>query len=167
MKIYLKSFMGSLIAYLFNYHISNIKISNIRSFFLKLWLLEFKSNSFVGKGVFILNGRKLIIKDKTFISEGCFLDGRKFKIEIGKNVFIGKNSSIITLGHDLQSEDFKNKGGHVVIKDNVRIGENVIILAGVTIGNNSEIISGSVVTKNVLPDSIFGGKPALLISIKR
>ena len=70
------------------------------------------------------------------------------------------------MGHDLQSEDFKNKGGHVVIKDNVRIGENVIILAGVTIGDNSEIISGSVVTKNVLPNSIFGGKPALLISIK-
>ena len=47
--------------------------------------MEFKSNSFVGEGVFILNGRKIIIKEKTFISEGCFLDGRKFQIEIGKN----------------------------------------------------------------------------------
>lgn len=166
MKIYVKSFLGSLIAYLFNYHISNIKSSTIRSFFLKLWLFEFKSKFFVGRGVFILNGRKLLIKDNTYISEGCFLDGRKFHIEIGKNVFMGKNSSIITLGHDPQSEDFKNKGGPVVIKDNVKIGENVIILAGVTIGKNSEIISGSVVTKDVSPKSIIGGRPALLISNK-
>ena len=84
MKIYIKSFLGSLIAYLFNYHISNIKLSSIRSFFLKLWLLEFKSNAVVGEGVFILNGRKLIIKDKTFISEGCFLDGKNSKLKLVK-----------------------------------------------------------------------------------
>ena len=42
---------------------------------------------FVREGFFILNGRKLIIKDKKFISEVCFLDERKFQIEIGKKCF--------------------------------------------------------------------------------
>ena len=166
MKIHFKSIFGSLIAYLYNYHVSNINLSKLRNFFLKIWLLEYKSNSFVGKGVFILNGRKLKIKHSTYISENCLLDGRKYYIEIGKNVFIGRNSSIITLGHDPQSKDFKDKGGDVIIEDNVNIGKNVTILAGVIIGRNAKIISGSVVTKNILPNSIVGGKPAFLITKK-
>ena len=70
------------------------------------------------------------------------------------------------MGHDPQSKDFKDKGGDVIIEDNVNIGKNVTILAGVIIGQNSKVISGSVVTKNILPNSIVGGKPAFLITKK-
>jgi acetyltransferase-like isoleucine patch superfamily enzyme len=49
----------------------------------------------------------------------------------------------------------------VVIEDNVWIGAGVTILKGVTIGKNAVIAAGSVVTKNVAPNTIVAGVPAV------
>jgi len=51
----------------------------------------------------------------------------------------------------------------VVIKDNVWIGMNAIVLKGVTIGENSIVAAGSVVTKDVPPNSIVAGNPAVIV----
>ena len=51
----------------------------------------------------------------------------------------------------------------VIFEDNVWIGDSAIICKGVTIGKNSIIGAGAVVTKDVPPNSVYAGNPAILV----
>lgn len=53
--------------------------------------------------------------------------------------------------------------GPVVIKNNVWVGEGVAIMPNVTIGENSIIATNAVVTKNVPPNCVVAGVPAIVI----
>ena len=55
----------------------------------------------------------------------------------------------------------------VIIKDDVWIGSNVIILPGVTIESGAIIGAGSVVTKDVLKNTIVAGNPAKVIKERK
>lgn len=52
------------------------------------------------------------------------------------------------------------KGGRIIIGNDVWIGSDVKIAGGVHIADGAVIASGSIVTRNVLPYSIVGGNPA-------
>lgn len=93
-------------------------------------------------------------------------------VEIGENVFIGPNCSILTPIHPLRHEDrntfFNEKTGSytnieyskpVKICDNCWLGGSVTVLPGVTIGEGCVIGAGSVVTKDVPPYSLAYGNP--------
>ena len=56
--------------------------------------------------------------------------------------------------------------GEIIIEDEVWLGTNAIIFSGVRIGKGAIIASGSIVTKDVLPYSIYGGNPAKLIKMR-
>lgn len=97
-----------------------------------------------------LNGTTITSRDSVFI---------------GDNTQIGPNTIIMDFdGHPVwPPEDRWEKKGPVapvVIEHDVWIGMNCLILKGVTIGHGSVIAAGSVVTKNVEPESIYGGNPA-------
>jgi len=51
----------------------------------------------------------------------------------------------------------------VVIGDDVFLGTRSIVAKGVTIGSGSIIAAGSVVTKDIPPNSIAGGVPAVVV----
>ena len=51
----------------------------------------------------------------------------------------------------------------VIFEDNVWIGDSAIVCKGVTIGENSIIGAGAVVTKDVPPNSVYAGNPAILV----
>jgi acetyltransferase-like isoleucine patch superfamily enzyme len=51
----------------------------------------------------------------------------------------------------------------VVIRDNVWIGMNAIVLKGVTVGENSVVAAGSVVAKDVPPNTVVAGNPAVVV----
>jgi acetyltransferase-like isoleucine patch superfamily enzyme len=51
----------------------------------------------------------------------------------------------------------------VIIGSNVWIGDSAIICKGVTIGDNSIIGAGAVVVKNIPPDVIAAGNPAIVV----
>lgn len=78
------------------------------------------------------------------------------KIEIGDNVMIGPNVSIITAGHPV-SPKCRLKGlqynADVKIGNNVWIGAGVNVLPGVTIGDNSVIGAGRSSPKIFRPTS--------------
>lgn len=88
------------------------------------------------------------------------------KVTIGNNVFIGPNVSIFTACHPLDSEE-RNRGVQwalpVTIGNDVWIGGDVTILPGVTIGDGVTIGAGSVVTKDVAPQTVVAGNPAIVI----
>ena len=92
----------------------------------------------------------------------------------GQRVFLGGNHrtdwcTTFPFGHILNKE-FPNgiisgdghpsTKGHVIIENDVWIGESCTIMSGVRIGSGSVIAAKSVVVKDVAPYSIVGGNPA-------
>lgn len=141
-------------------------ISELKNFFDLFIVCRGKKIEFFRKrGAKIGSNCELILKVKDFGSE-------PWLIEIGNNVTIGPNVSLIT--HDGSSRLFRhnfpdmnpifgNKFSPIRIFDNCFIGANSIILPGVTIGSYSIIGAGSVVTKDVPSRSVVAGNPAKII----
>lgn len=96
-------------------------------------------------------------------------------VEIGDNVMIGPNCSILTPVHPLRYQDrnmrFKPDGTPfdyeyakpITIGSNCWIAGNVTIIGGVKIGSGCVIGAGSVVTKDIPPDSLAVGNPCKVI----
>lgn len=89
-----------------------------------------------------------------------FVNGGERPLVIGNNVSIAGEVRIFTMEHDIDSPDFAEVGGPVVIEDYVVIGTRVTILPGVRIGKGAVVGSGAVVTKDVAPYEVVGGVPA-------
>ena len=74
------------------------------------------------------------------------------RVDIGDNVMIGPNCSLITITHALDIEQ-RNSGlmaaRNIKIGNNVWIAANVTILPGVEIGDGAVIGAGSVVVKSI------------------
>ena len=153
-------FAGSVLAYAYNFWVTNMPSRTLRSIYLKSWLGSLAAKSGVQMGCRFLNGRKVFLGERNVINFGCLFDGRKFSIRTGSNVSIGPEATILTLGHDPRSATFEDRGGDVVIGDRVWIGYRAIVLPGVTIGEGAVIGAGAVVTKDVEPYAIIAGNPA-------
>jgi acetyltransferase-like isoleucine patch superfamily enzyme len=109
-------------------------------------------------------GSDLAIGRNVFINQNCTiydLGG----VDIGDDVLIGPNVSIITSGHPLEPSQ---RHAAVVAKPirierNVWIGAGATIIGGVTVGENSVIGAAAVVTRDVPPNTLVGGNPARVI----
>jgi len=109
-------------------------------------------------------GKNCKISSHTFICEG---------VAIEDNVFVGHGVTFINdkfpraanPSGKLQTE----KDWEVIptlVKSGASIGSGATILCDVTIGENAVIGAGSVVTKNVLPNSVVAGNPAKIVTKK-
>lgn len=123
----------------------------------------------VGKGLKIETpfytdfGKNIAVGNYVFINAGC-----KFQdqggIVIGDETFIGHNTVLATLDHDIDPE--KRNILHpapIRIGSRVWIGANVVVTKGVTIGNNSIIAAGAVVTHDIPANVIAAGVPAKVL----
>jgi acetyltransferase-like isoleucine patch superfamily enzyme len=107
------------------------------------------------------------------IADDCRMDGmpsfgsEPYLITIGRHVAMSDEVAFIT--HDAgirlfrHQERYRNvlKYGRITILDNCLIGYRVTILPGVVIGPNSIVSAGSVVTRNVPPNTVVAGNPAV------
>jgi acetyltransferase-like isoleucine patch superfamily enzyme len=133
--------------------------------FVNLYGCDIGENSKIGPFVEVQKnatvGKNCKISSHTFICEG---------VHIRDNVFIGHN---VTFINDLYPRAI-NAEGHLqteadwspmqtTVEAGASIGSSATILCGVTIGANAIVGAGSVVTKDVLPDSIVAGNPARLV----
>lgn len=97
-------------------------------------------------------------------------------IDIGRNVFIGPNVSLVAPVHPMRHEDrnlfYNEKTGKVTdleyakpitIGDNCWIASGVTVCGGVTIGEGCVIGAGSVVTRDIPPHSFAAGNPCRVI----
>jgi maltose O-acetyltransferase len=159
----IKLIAGSIFSYSYNHLWSQLPSRKLRIAYLKAYLAQMGKGTAIQMGCRFLNGRKVYLGDRNIINFGCLLDGRKFEIHTGKDVSIGPEATILTLGHDPQSSTFADKGGNVMIGDRVWIGYRAIILPGITIGEGAVVGAGAVVTKDVPPYTIVGGNPARVI----
>ena len=106
----------------------------------------------------------VIIGDHTRIGIGNTIIG---PVTIGNNVNLAQNITVTALNHNYSDPDILiDKQGFttsaIKISDDVWIGANAVILPGVTIGRHSVIAAGAVVTRDVLPNSLVAGVPAVI-----
>lgn len=99
----------------------------------------------------------------------CYIDGEG-GIDIGNNVSIAHNVSILSFNHTWQNQSAPIKYNPkiykpVQISDDVWIGCGVRIMAGVKISKRCVIAAGSVVTKDCSENGLYGGIPAKLIKM--
>jgi acetyltransferase-like isoleucine patch superfamily enzyme len=158
-----KVFVGSLLAYTYNQWVGTLPSRRLRRGFLALALARLGAGSGVQLGCRFLNPRNVWFGERNVINYGCVFDGRRFAIHTGRDVSIGPEAVILTLGHDPQSAEFADRGGEVIIGDHVWIGYRAMVLPGVTIGDGAVVGAGAVVTKDVAPNMIVAGNPAKVI----
>jgi acetyltransferase-like isoleucine patch superfamily enzyme len=136
----------------------NVKIHKL----VNLYGCEVGDNTKIGAFVEIQKkakiGRYCKISSHTFICEGVVIED---------NVFVGHN---VTFINDKYPRSTNNNGelqtgedwkvAPTIVKKGASIGSGATILCNVTIGENAIIGAGSVVTKDVLPNTIVAGNPA-------
>lgn len=114
--------------------------------------------------LYTTGGVDITVGRNVFVNQNCtFYD--LGGLEIGDDVMIGPNVSLITSGHPV--EPAQRRDGVVVkpivIERNVWIAAGATILGGVTVGENSVVAASSVVTKDVPAHTLVGGNPARVI----
>ncbi len=109
-------------------------------------------------------GTALRIGRNVFINQNCTLYDLG-GIDIGDDVMIGPNVSLITSGHPLAPAQRRSVtiGKPIVIERNVWIAAGATIIGGVTVGENAVVAAGSVVTRDVPAQTLAGGNPARVI----
>jgi len=100
----------------------------------------------------------------TRIQGFCFIPDN---IKIGERVFIGPNVTFTNVKRPrIRENAMKIRDGVTIVEDDANIGAGVVICPGIKIGARSLIGAGAVVTKDVPPDTIVIGCPAVNYSGK-
>jgi acetyltransferase-like isoleucine patch superfamily enzyme len=113
---------------------------------------------------YTVGGDEIRVGHNVFVNQNCtFYD--LGGLDIGDDVMIGPNVSLITAGHPLEPSQRRavTIGKPIVIERNGWIAAGAIIVGGVTVGENSVVAAGSVVTKDVPANTFVGGNPARVI----
>ena len=155
------------------------RIQRALSFFrkLKIWLLRspvrFGNNVYIGKGCSINGIYDLSFGDNVYIGKNVTIE---VEGEIGSGVLIANNVGIVgKRDHNVFNNNTpaffaegvrenRSLSYKTVVEDGCWIGFGAVVMSGVRVGKNSIVAAGSVVTRDVLPDSVVGGNPARVIS---
>lgn len=133
----------------------------------------------VREGVLIKGG--LVVGERSYIAPGGIFNGPvtigadvniNYRCEvyagtaIGDRCSIGPGVKLLTMAHELGSEDFRagnfsNKP--IRVGDGAWIGAYSVVLGGVTIGRGAVVGAGSLVTKDVPDNCLAMGHPANVV----
>lgn len=122
----------------------------------------------VARNTSVLGGDKISFDNSSinvFQQFGCYFQAFA-EIRIGRDVWIGQNTGIITANHSLINPEEHDSGHPVIIGDSVWIGMNSVILPGVELGPHTIVGAGSIVTKS-FPEGwcVIAGNPARIIKM--
>ena len=134
----------------------------LRKYYLRCFSINVGKGSSIHRGCKFFHVEKLRIGENSVVNFGCYFDNRR-GIMIGNNVGIAHNTKIYTLGHNIESPEFKAKGAPFVIEDDAFIFSNSLIIPDVTIHRGAIVLAGSVVTQDVEAWTVVGGNPAKVI----
>ena len=165
--IYLK------IKYPFKLKINSLKVGLEKG--VKIILKDARSKIVFNNMIYIMRngnievyqGGSIEIGNNVSINKNASIVSRS-KIRIGNNVSIGPNCSIYDHDHDFSNKDqlIQNQGyisSEILIGDDVWIASNVFIGKGVKISNGAIVASGSVLVNDVEANTVVGGVPAKFI----
>ena len=109
-------------------------------------------------------GAEIRVGRNVFVNQNCtFYD--LGGLDIGDDVLIGPNVSLITSGHPIEPSQRRELviARPITIERNVWIATGATVIGGVTVGENAVVAAGSVVTRDVPPNTLVGGNPARVI----
>lgn len=126
-------------------------------------------NVYIGPFVVLKGVESLVVGNNVSIHASCYIDAQG-GIEIGNDVSIAHQSSILSFNHHWDDETVPIKYNPVVrkpvyISDDVWVGCGVRIMPGVTIGRRCVVAAGSVVTQDIPSGTLVGGVPAKVIKV--
>lgn len=110
------------------------------------------------------HGLSIRVGRNVFVNHGCTLNDIG-GIEIGDDVMLGPNVSLLTSGHPLDPATRRRAitAAPIRLGNNVWIGASAIVLQGVTIGDDSVVAAGAVVTRDVPAGVLVAGVPARVV----
>jgi acetyltransferase-like isoleucine patch superfamily enzyme len=151
--------------FLMNKIVANIPFWVLRKLYYKLLGIKIGKHTEINMNLYVLSPQNITIGKGTHINKSCFIDARG-GCSIGDSVSISHNVSIVSGGHNINSNNFNCFHASIEIGDYVWIGINAVILKGVRIGNGAVIAAGAIVTKDVEEFTIVAGIPAHKIGIR-
>lgn len=83
-------------------------------------------------------------------------------VRLGNRVFVGPNATF-TNDRFPRSKQYPESFRGPIVEDGASIGANATLLPGVTVGRNAMVGAGSVVTKDVPPNAVVVGNPAIIV----
>lgn len=137
----------------------------IRGYILRLIGFKVGRNVTIHRGLRLFGLKKVTIGSSTTINHSVYLDNRR-EINIGKNVTISHDARIYTLGHDIDSPQFQEKGSGVSISDNCVIFAGAKIMPGVHMDEGSVLFPFAVLTKSIGKREVWGGNPSTLLKLR-
>jgi chloramphenicol O-acetyltransferase type B len=156
------------------------QLKKIRSFIQRKLIYrkyDIESGFHAGKRVRLWAKKTLKIGKNFYIGRDSFIETDCI---IGDNVIFGNKVGVVgkydhhyqQVGHPvrmamaIRDSDYNWKGLNLVTKigSDVWIGYGSTILQGIQIGDGAIVAAGSVVTKDILPYSIYAGNPARKIA---
>ncbi|WP_271397034.1 acyltransferase [Salinicoccus roseus] len=151
--------------------ISGIKGLLLRYVLIKTLARSCGKNVTIHPGVYIFHPKNLSLGNNVSIHPMCYLEcGTTLDsgIIIGNDVSIAHGVSFIATSHIYTdvNKPIKDQGvdeKKIIVKDDVWIGAKATILYGRIIESGSIVASNSVVTHNVIKNTIVGGIPGKLI----
>ena len=136
----------------------------VRALFSELTGKAVDASFFLIPPFYATGGQEITVGRNVFINQNCTLYDLG-GVDIGDDVMIGPNVSIITSGHPIEPSQRRAAvtAKPIAIERNVWIAAGATIIGGVTVGENSVVAAGSVVTKDIPPNTLVGGNPARVI----
>lgn len=146
---------------------------------LRKWLFRLKGsfgtlrygrNFIVGPGARLERGVSLLIGDRVNIGAAVTV---QTNVTIGDDVMISSGVSFIGDDHDFGDPSLSIQDGAdlpksiITLEGDNLIGYGTIVLGPVTVGRGSIVGAGSLVTRDLPPDMICVGRPAVPIRPRR
>ena len=130
----------------------------LRTLFSELWGIEVPESFSMFPPFNTDCGKNTHIGERLFLNSGC-----KFQdqggIFIGDDCLLGHNVTLCTINHNPDPDHRGDMSfAPIRIEDKVWIGANATVLQGVTIGEGAIVAAGAVVTKDVAPRTVVGGR---------
>lgn len=120
----------------------------------------------IGKGVVIkpcVNIKypwHLTVGDYTWIGEGVWIDNLT-TVTIGSNCCVSQGAMLLCGNHDYTKETFDLMVAPVCLEDGAWVGAKVLVCPGVTVGAGAVLTAGAVATKDLAPEKVYQGNPAV------
>jgi acetyltransferase-like isoleucine patch superfamily enzyme len=110
------------------------------------------------------HGINIRVGTNVFVNQNCRFNDIG-GIDIGDDVMIGPNVSLLTSGHPTEPAQRRTgiTSAPISIGRNVWIGTSALIMQGVTVGADAIVGAGAVVTRDVPARTLVAGVPAAVI----